>query len=178
MAYILIDGYNLIGVGHENFEKARSKIIHELQQYASLKKHDITIVFDGWKSGMKDQTRNKAGHVTTIYSRLGENADTVIKKMLSSAEKPWIVISSDREISDYAFKKDYAAVHSEEFEFKLYSALRNVQSNKENTDEISLENEIKKYYEDEFNDTSSSPTGNPRQLSKKDKKKMQALRKL
>jgi predicted RNA-binding protein with PIN domain len=178
MAYILIDGYNLIGISHENFEKARTKIIKELQQYAAQKKHDITIVFDGWKSGQKDQTRNKAGHVTTIYSRLGENADTVIKKMLASAEKPWIVVSSDREISDYAFRKDFAAVHSEEFEFKLYSALRSASSEEEITEEMSLENEMKKYYEDELDESSIRPKGNPRQLSKRDKKKLQALRKL
>lgn len=175
MAHILIDGYNLIGIGHEDFEKARSKIIKELQQYAAVKKHEITIVFDGWKSGLKDQTRNRAGHVTTIYSRLGENADSVIKKMLVSSGKPWIVVSSDREISDYAFRKDFAAVHSEEFEFKVSSALQNVRSD---DDEMSLENEIRKYYEDELDEPSIRPKGNPRQLSKRDKKKIQALRKL
>ncbi len=178
MAHILIDGYNLIGISHENLEKARSKIIKDLQQYAVVKKHEIIIVFDGWKSGQKDQTRTKAGHVTTIFSRLGENADSVIMKMLVSSGKPWIVVSSDREISDYAFRKDFAAVHSEEFEFKLFSALRSGSSDDEGTNEISLENEIKKYYEDESDEPDIRLKGNPRQLSKRDKKKLQALRKL
>jgi len=178
MAYILIDGYNLIGISHENLEAARNDLIKKLQKYASFKKQNITVVFDGWKSGQKDQSRMKAGHVTTIYSRLGENADTVIKNMLSSAASPWIVVSSDREISDFAFRKDFAAVHSEEFEFKLHSALRSLENESENTSEISLEDEMNKYYEDEYEEPPSGSGGNPHQLSKRQKKKMQALKKL
>ncbi len=178
MAYILIDGYNLIGIGHEDFEKARNKIIKDLQKYAALNKHSITIVFDGWKSGHEKQSRVKAGHVTTIFSRLGENADTVIKKMLLPDGSPWIVVSSDREISDYAFRKGFAAVHSEEFEFKLSSALRSAGDDNSKDDDMSIEIELNKYYEDEFEEPYTRPKGNPRQLSKKDKIKLQALRKL
>lgn len=178
MAHILIDGYNLIGIAHGNLQKAREDIIKTLQEYAQFKNHDITIVFDGWKSGQKEQTRIKSRHVTVIYSRLGENADTVIKKMLTAANKAWIVVSSDREVADFAFKKDYAAVHSEEFEFKVHSTLRNLQR-EINENDISLEDELDKYYEDETaNLPPPSSKGNPRKMSKKQKKKMQALKKL
>lgn len=177
MAYILIDGYNLIGIAHGNLEEARNDLIEKLQKYAVTKKHSITLVFDGWKSGQKDQTRIKSGHLTVIYSRLGETADNVIKNKLSSATKPWIVISSDREISDYAFKKDFAAVPSDEFEDKLYSSLRSHQ------DEFigegpAVEEELIKYYEDEIEYHPISQKGNPRKLSRRQKKKLQALKKL
>lgn len=178
MAFILIDGYNLIGISHKDLAAARDDLIKKLQTYAALKNHNITVVFDGWKSGQKDQTRKRAGHVTTIYSRLGENADTVIKNMLSSAARPWIVVSSDREISDFAFRKDFAAIHSEEFEFKLYSALRNPENSSKDNEEISLEDEMKKFYEDEHDEPTADPGGNPRQLSRRQKKKLQALKKL
>lgn len=178
MAYILIDGYNLIGISHQDFEKARNGLIKDLQQYAALKKHIITIVFDGWKSGQKDQSRIRAGHVTTIFTRLGENADTVIKKMLLPGAKPWIVVSSDREISDHAFRKGFAAVHSEEFEFKLLKTLRSVRPAGATYDEMPLEEEIKKYYDDEAEESYTRPKGNPRKMSKRDKIKLQALRKL
>ena len=177
MADILIDGYNLIGIGHGNLENARSDIINKLQKYSIIKKHNITLVFDGWKSGRKDQTRVKNRHVTVIYSRLGETADTVIKKILSVSVKPWIVISSDREVSDFAANKDFAAVTSEEFEEKLYSAL---QINQEDFtyDDSSYKDELIKYYEDQFESPPAPIKGNPRKLSKKQKKKLQALKKL
>ncbi|MBL7032412.1 MAG: NYN domain-containing protein [Nitrospira sp.] len=167
MAYILIDGYNLIGIAHGNLEEARKELIEQLQKYSLIKKHDITLVFDGWKSGQRDQTRTKAAHVTVIYSRLGETADVVIRKMLTPDTKPWIVVSSDREIYDYAARKDFAAVNSDEFENKLFRALHeNAESIPDMLDD------------DEYDLTAGHFKGNPRKLSKRDKKKQQALKKL
>jgi len=167
MAHILIDGYNLIGIAHGNLEKARNDLIDQLQKYSSIKQHDITLVFDGWKSGHRDQTRTRAAHVTVIYSRLGETADVAIRKMLTPDAKPWIVVSSDREIHDYAARKDFAAVTSDEFEDKLFRALHsgNIGTIPDMHDE------------DEY-DSPNRFKGNPRKLSKRDKKKQQALKKL
>ena len=175
MAHILIDGYNLIGTAHDSLEKARESIIRDLQNYAQIKGHEITIVFDGWKSGQKDQTRTKMRHVTVIYSRLGETADTAIKKILSSSARPWIVVSSDREVSDFAFRKDFVAVHSEEFEFKMHSAFRDVNEIDEDT---FLDEELHEYYEDTSENFPSPHKGNPRKLSRTQKKRLQALKKL
>jgi predicted RNA-binding protein with PIN domain len=177
MAYILIDGYNLIGIAHNNLEKARNYLIQRLQKYSVIKKHDITLVFDGWKSGNRDQTRTRAGHVTVIYSRLGETADVVIRKMLASTTKPWIVISSDREVSDYATKKEFAAVSSSEFERRINLVLQGFQENL-STDNERLEEEFMKYDEEDTDYPPPRQKGNPKKLSKKDKKKLQALRKL
>jgi hypothetical protein len=177
MADILIDGYNLIGIAHGNLENARSDIINNLQKYSIIKKHNITLVFDGWKSGQKDQTRVKFRHVTVIYSRLGETADNVIKNILSASLKPWIVISSDREVSDFAARKDFAAVTSEEFEQKLFSTLQINQEDYASDDSL-YEDEMMKYYEDQFESSPAPIKGNPRKLSKRQKKKMQALKKL
>ena len=120
MANILIDGYNLIGIAHKDLEKARQDLIQKLHGYAKTKGHDITLVFDGWKNGQHKETITKLGWLKIIYSKLGENADSVIKKILSSATKQWIVVSSDREISDFADSKNFTAVASDEFEGKLY----------------------------------------------------------
>jgi predicted RNA-binding protein with PIN domain len=57
MANILIDGYNLIGIAHRDFEKARQDIVLQLDRYAGLKRHSITVVFDGWKNGQAAETK-------------------------------------------------------------------------------------------------------------------------
>lgn len=169
MAHILIDGYNLIGIAHKDLEKARQELIQKLLVYAKTKGHDITLVFDGWKNGQLRETITKLGGLTIIYSKLGENADSVIKKILSSATKQWIVVSSDREISDFAESKNFAAVTSDEFDGKLYSS----------TDRQSKTEEASVY--DKNNDMYLIPArqkGNPRKLSKREKKKTEALRSL
>ena len=169
MANILIDGYNLIGIAHTDLEKARQELIRKLFNYSNAKGHDITLVFDGWKNGQRDETHSKVGNVTVIYSKLGEKADFVIKKILSSAAKPWIVVSSDREISDFAERKDFAALTADEFGGKLYSS----------TARQSKTEQAPAYDKDDDMDLiPARQRGNPRKPSKKEKKKIEALRKL
>jgi predicted RNA-binding protein with PIN domain len=168
MAHILIDGYNFIGTAHGNLEKARTDFIKQLQEYSRIKKHHITVVFDGWKDGKKDETQSRSRNLTVIYSRLGEKADDVIRKMTSSGAKSWIVVSSDREVSEYALNKEHAAIGSHDFERKLYAVLEG--SDIEEADNISQ-------YEDD-DKLPGIKKGNPRTLSKRDRKRLQALRKL
>ncbi|MBI5739750.1 MAG: NYN domain-containing protein [Nitrospirae bacterium] len=166
MAHILIDGYNLIGVAHRDLERAREDLVRTIYEYANSRDHRITVVFDGWKSGKREETKTVTGNLTVIYSRLGDKADNVIKKILaSSAAKQWIVVSSDREISDFAEKKDFVAFKSAEFESRLYA----VPSFKgTNTAGAASDEDV----------MTSRRSGNPRRLSKKEKKKLLAYKKL
>lgn len=169
MANILIDGYNLIGLGHNNLEEARKEIIEKLSRYSALKGHDITIVFDAWKRGDSGGSSTRIGNVTVIYTKVTEKADDLIIKMLAREKKEWIIISSDREISDAALRNEMAAVSSDEFEIKLDHALAS-------EDEVP---EIYDGYEDDEEDFKSpAGKGNPRRLSKNDKRRLQALKKL
>ena len=165
MAHILIDGYNLIGIAHKDLEKARQELIQKLHGYAKTKEHDITLVFDGWKNGQLEETITKIGGLTIIYSKLGEKADSVIMKILSSSANPWIVVSSDREISDFAERKDLATVTSDEFDGKLYA------KDKQNNNEEAS-------YDKDMDLMPAQQKGNPRKLSKREKKKLNALRNL
>jgi uncharacterized protein len=174
MANILIDGYNLIGIAHRDFEKARQDIILQLDRYAGLKRHSITVVFDGWKNGQAAETKMRRGDVAVIYSSLGERADSVIKNMLSSATKPWIVVSSDREIYEFARKKYLVALKADEFAGKLSSALAAWGKGKEEN----LYDGDEDGYEDEGEDGDpqrAGKKGNPNKLSKEGKRKIEAL---
>ncbi len=169
MAYLLIDGYNLIGLGHSDLEDARREIIEKLSRYSALKGHDVTIVFDAWKRSDSAGERKKIGNVTVIYSRVTEKADEVIIKMLTSEKRDWIVISSDREISDAVLRNDMAAVSSDEFERKLDHALMS----EDDGSEIYDENDDEEDYQ-----SPAGLKGNPRKLSKSDKRRSLALKKL
>jgi len=175
MANILIDGYNLIGIAHRDFEKARQDLILQLDRYASRKMHSITVVFDGWKNGQAAETKKRLGDVTVIYSSLGEKADSVIKNMLSSAIKPWIVVSSDREVYDFARKKYFVALKADEFAGKLFSALATCEDDKEEILYDDYENGDK---DEDFDPQPAGKKGNPNKLSKEDKRKIEALKKL
>ncbi len=80
-----------------------------------MKGHDITVVFDGWKSGRQTEESLVTGGIRVIYSRLGEKADSVIKRIFCAAKKEWIVVSSDRDIVLRAWSCGSVPVSSERF---------------------------------------------------------------
>ncbi|TNF55184.1 hypothetical protein EP227_03085, partial [bacterium] len=156
MAFLLIDGYNLIGTAHRDLENARNNLVAKLSRYSAQKGHDITVVFDGWKDGQAGETRLRTGNITIIYSRIAENADAVIKRILSEGRHSWIVISSDREISDFANGQDCVPITAQEFEEKLFSGISDMGGD-----------ESEKCIEDDDDYISHRPIkGNPRKLSK------------
>lgn len=79
------------------------------------KGHDITVVFDGWKGGEGKESLTKRGGIKIIYSRLGEKADSVIKRIISAERHEWIVVSSDREIANHAWSISSTPIPSETF---------------------------------------------------------------
>lgn len=128
-----------------------------------MKGHDITLVFDGWKSGGRHQVQTIAGGILVIYSRLGDRADEVIKAMIEQDRKEWIVVSSDREIMDHAWKNSSVPVPSEKF----MHFLEQTDNDPACADESSEED-----------DRACQQKGSPRKRSKKEKALMRVLSKL
>lgn len=75
-----------------------------LVNYLSAKaaKYDITVVYDGWLYGMASQSATRVRGVRVVFSKRGERADEVIKRMIDSYHGRAIVVTNDREIRVYA----------------------------------------------------------------------------
>ncbi len=161
---IIIDGYNLIGIYHKDLENQRKMLIDSLIEYSKKKGHDITVVFDGWKTGEAQENHSVIGGIKVIYSRIAEKADSVIKRIISSERREWIVATSDRDIVNHAWSSGSIPVSSGDF-------LK------------AIERGIPSYFDEEEyegSDEYSKPQrkGNPRRLSKKEKAIRRALSKL
>jgi predicted RNA-binding protein with PIN domain len=110
--HFIIDGYNLMKTDPElamfmrhGLEYAREGVIKRVDNAAGLKNaRSITIVFDGHHSGQAVETRQRRGRLVIIFSKLGENADEVIKRLVSGypTEGEVKVISRDWELKDAA----------------------------------------------------------------------------
>ncbi|MEN6637895.1 MAG: NYN domain-containing protein [Smithella sp.] len=121
--FILIDGYNLIrqseSLRHcerKSLEAGRTALIQRLAEYQKKKAHGITVVFDGGQSDWIDEGRDREGKINIIYSRFGEKADDVIKRLAAQVAGDLIVVSSDREISSYVRQLGKTPLDSPEFE--------------------------------------------------------------
>ncbi len=115
MSKIIVDGYNLIGIAHQDLKRAREEIIKQLIEYKKKKGYEITLVFDGHIGGLGRETIEYVGGIKIIYSALGERADDVIKKIIQKDKSFWIVISSDKEIEKAAWRENCVAINSETF---------------------------------------------------------------
>jgi predicted RNA-binding protein with PIN domain len=124
--HIIVDGYNLIRQSdtfrqseRKSLEEGRNALIQSLAGYRKLRGHRITVVFDGWVGGSPTEERDRASGVEIIYSRLGEKADEVIKRLLEKGDEERLVVTSDREIAVFAVRRGKTAISSAEFDALL-----------------------------------------------------------
>ncbi len=124
--HIIVDGYNLIrqsdtlrGRERRSLEEGRRALVLLLARYRKARGHRITVVFDGWEGGSPQEERDLAGGVAIIYSRLGEKADEVIKRLVAAGSEEILVVTSDREIASFAARRGKAAIGSPEFAARL-----------------------------------------------------------
>lgn len=128
--HIIIDGYNLIRQSDylrryekQSLETGRRALILRLSEYKRKKGHRITVVFDGWENGPAQEERDREGNIGIIYSRRGEKADDVIKRLADRSQEETIVISSDREIASHVTRHGKTALSSPEFEMLMFKAI-------------------------------------------------------
>jgi uncharacterized protein len=120
------------------------------------------VVFDGWKTGEGQEGQAVIGGIRVVYSRIGEKADAVIKRIIASVKREWIVVTSDRDIANHAWTSGSIPVAAEEF----LRALERKETLFDTGDDEDGEDMIPRR------------KGNPRQLSKKEKALARVLSKL
>jgi predicted RNA-binding protein with PIN domain len=169
---ILIDGYNLIMSsdfiqrGSEDIEKIRDELIGKLISYKAVKGYEIHVVFDGWRGGRPVEHRENLRGITVTFSKIGETADDVIKRILSQKGNEWLVVSSDNELAQFGKAHGSLVITSREFseklEFFFYSTMKGLS---EDSDEL-------------VDTPKKSKKGNPHKLPKSERKRASKLKKL
>jgi predicted RNA-binding protein with PIN domain len=121
--HIIIDGYNLIRQSdrlrraeRSTLEEGRHSLIRFLTPYRERKGHRLTVVFDGWEGGSFQEERDREGGIDIIYSRKGEKADDLIKRMAEKSGDELIVVTSDRDIGHFVERCGGTVVDSQTFE--------------------------------------------------------------
>jgi uncharacterized protein len=161
---IIIDGYNLIGRDQGlsgALEHKRNWLLQQLSRFREKKDFEVTIVFDGWRSGSRYEVEEKKAGVRIVFSRLGEKADSVIIRIARAKGSGCVVVTSDREIRNAVEKFGAISLRSGEFA------------------EILASIDVPRYGAEEYDpEPDSRKTGNPRRLSKADRRRFEILRKL
>ena len=121
--HLIIDGYNLIRQSPRlqfldamELQAGREALLELLAQYRRRSRHQITVVFDGWQRGDVKESRDRYEGILIIYSRRGERADEVMKRLLQQERERALVVTSDREIQVCAEHAKAAWINAAEFE--------------------------------------------------------------
>ncbi len=128
MAY-LIDGNNFIGHTSPNeLRDYRSKcsLISKLLIFHKIKRTKIFVVFDGPPDPSINDQIFPDRSLTVFYADRGQNADRIIKNIISkhARKRRFFVVSSDREIKDFARKHGVKPLSCEAFNKELKTALK------------------------------------------------------
>ena len=168
--HLIIDGYNLLHVNrsliHLNsvqLQWERDRLIDQLSTYQKMNPCGVTIVFDGWQRGWNTEKGEKKKGIEIIYSKLGEKADEVIKRLVKEKGSGVIVITSDREVTRYAERMAIPVIPSDQFREKI-------EQSEEKGDEV--------FEKEEEEEKDFKKKGPSRRLSKKEKRAKAALKKL
>ncbi|MEJ2040550.1 MAG: NYN domain-containing protein [Desulfosarcinaceae bacterium] len=127
--HIIIDGYNLIRnsstlkeLDRLDLKQGRDALVDLLAAYKKIKAHRITVVFDGMDAPVYASKREQVRGITIRFSRAGETADSVIKRMAAREREKALIVSSDREVVQAAEASHAATIGAADFEFKLLLA--------------------------------------------------------
>jgi predicted RNA-binding protein with PIN domain len=127
--HIIIDGYNLIRnsaalnmLDRQDIQLGREALVDMLAAYKKVKHHKITVVFDGTGAPVYPQSHDRVKGITVRFSRAGETADDVIKRMAAHDREKALIVSSDREILTAAAAGRAATISTAEFEQRLFMA--------------------------------------------------------
>jgi predicted RNA-binding protein with PIN domain len=137
----------------------------------------MTVVFDGWRGGWVTEKRERKKGIDLIFSKLGETADEVIKRLVKERGSGAVVVTSDRDISRYAQRLSVAVIPSDQFRERIdHSSLQGEAPRLQGGASSRLAREGREAFEEE--ETGSSKKGPSRRLSKKEKRLRAALKKL
>lgn len=124
--HIIIDGYNILKLVYDTThitDHQRQSFIFSLNHYATIKDHDITLVFDGGPYDRTTKIPQKS--IDVLYAGPHISADEVIINLLDRSQpSTTLIVTSDRVINQEASDRGFISLDSEEFYTILRQSLR------------------------------------------------------
>ena len=98
---LIIDGYNLIRTtalataeSQDGLEAGRTALLEELAAYQRLRRHRLTVVFDG--AGPLGPSQSKEKGIKVVFTPAGMSADEQIVRLIEDQGDEALVVTSDQ----------------------------------------------------------------------------------
>lgn len=149
---ILIDGYNLLKQrfsGTYIEDRVVDQFVRQLGAYRKKRGHSVVVVFDGGTMPWPEQ-RHKHD-ITIVFAGYKRTADDYIKDYIAEHHKTeLLLISSDRELNNWASRHDIVSMNSLDFFVILKETLAVETQNKKPVSELIKTTESSSEYLDEI----------------------------
>jgi len=123
---IIVDGYNLIRQSASlsriegwDVEAGRRELVKRLSDYQRRKRHQIMVVFDAAEGVYSSPRQERMQGVSVTFSKRGETADEVIKRLAATGRESVVVVTSDQELAGFAERQGATAIRAEDFERRM-----------------------------------------------------------
>lgn len=125
----LIDGNNFLGhvFPHElRDRRSRYVLVYRLLSFQKVKRSRIKLVFDGPPDQVLAEIHTREKKFSVHFPAPGQKADDVIEELISRQTdfRQFFVVTSDRELRDFAQTKGAKTLSVKEFASQLKKALR------------------------------------------------------
>lgn len=114
----LIDGNNLLGSwgGPQGEGDSRTRVVQRVVAFCRARGARATLVFDG-RPFREELPRQELGPVALRFPEPGEDADTLIRRLIDGAARPAEItlVSSDRALYSYARTRGAAVLRAHEW---------------------------------------------------------------
>ncbi len=191
---IIVDAYNLMRLEITDAlisEGQRKHFINTMRTYGARKKHTMIVVFDGGEFRWPVQETHKG--ITIIYAGSHHTADeAIIAYIKRNLGRSMLLVSSDRQLRDEAAHYGVELLHARDFYDRLYAAVgggtqetsvaakavKTSQTADEAVDELMskvMRMQIKPEDDQQLHKERASQS---QQLARKERKRLQKLKKL
>ncbi len=126
---IIVDAYNLLRAvppyKKTITESERKRFIAQLHKYGRIKGHKMVVVFDGgsYEWPFKEQYTG----LLIVYSGINDSADDYIREYIGKhRSQELLLVTSDRELNDYAAQRSIPSIDSVAFNDLLFQATKSV----------------------------------------------------
>jgi predicted RNA-binding protein with PIN domain len=119
-AYLILDGYNVIGAIERyragSLDESRELLVNDALKAAGWTGREIIVVFDAHRGSEPERVELRAGGaVRLIYSALGESADDVMERLLGNLDGPATIYTADFALQRTALARGVSRATPREF---------------------------------------------------------------
>ncbi len=168
--WLALDGYNVIAemtgeaLGRLDLEAEREELNRLLVQYRRLSKNRLTVVYDGGRALSGEPRNYSESGIKVTFSSAGQSADQLLMRMAHQYGSGLTIVTSDREVVGAAERSGAIVLASGDFVQRMLLVLSQDEGLGDEEEGSANRRHL------------TRKKGNPRRLSKKERRRNSRLK--